>query len=592
MLYIERQPSRRSVLLLVFMAIVLYLSALTLPELRASDEALNAAMARDMVATGQYLKTHVYGHPIKAFPMYPWLVVICSGFQAPTVFSLRLPSVLAIWGLALLCGLIARRMQSAFAGWISAAVVLTSVASFTAGIRAQSEFVMSFFLCAAWYLWFHFGFEQKRWGLAWGAAHFLVFLAILSVGGKALFWFYVPMVFMRRPLTSLRRMQMPPHLLSSLILALVICVWLFITPDQPFLSWSVESGFVPRSHSENYLTHLVLFPWKGMLYLGAWSLLIWSPFCIALRQFERNQPACLLFRTIVWSIVIVLWLFPGTKALQLLPVLGPVAILIGVHFEIVLRRYQHILNRIMRVVAWSICIIGSLALIAWLTIATGIVEIEVKLSPYRWVGHCAGMCLFLTLTIYAVWFVVLRKASKITFRSSILWCICGVRVICICTIHSWDCWTHSDRRLAGLELTKYTSPDVSSEARIGVVNSLQKKMREDNASEIYYLPNKDFNFLCLVETFYLGKRVVRVNNPLADLPGTKDPVYVLSSRVPAVPTRQWTPVSNPVDMSMKRKVEVIKSDSIPFIKFVRRSMFKDDPNYVPKQLLVYRGTVK
>ena len=172
----------------------------------------------------------------------------------------------------------------------------------------------------------------------------------------------------------------------------------------------------------------------------------------------------------------------------------------------------------------------------------------------------------------------------------ILWC-CGVRVFAFARF--WPGILDSfGQALAGLELTKYTSPDVSSEARIGVVNSLQKKMREDNASEIYYLPNKDFNFLCLVETFYLGKRVVRVNNPLVDLPGTKDPVYVLSSRVPAVPTRQWTPVSNPVDMSMKRKVEVIKSDSIPFIKFVRRSMFKDDPEYVPKQLLVYRGTVK
>ena len=57
MIYIERQPSRQSVLLLALLSLALYLGALMLPELSAGDEAVNAAVARDMVETGHFLKT-------------------------------------------------------------------------------------------------------------------------------------------------------------------------------------------------------------------------------------------------------------------------------------------------------------------------------------------------------------------------------------------------------------------------------------------------------------------------------------------------------------------------------------------------------
>jgi hypothetical protein len=44
---------------------------------------------------------------------------------------------------------------------------------------------------------------------------------------------------------------------------------------------------------------------------------------------------------------------------------------------------------------------------------------------------------------------------------------------------------------------------------------------------IYYLPNREFNYLCLVETFYLDRRIIRVNDLATDLPDTPSPVYVL-----------------------------------------------------------------
>ena len=109
MIYIERQPSRQSVLLLALLSLALYLGTLMLPELSAGDEAVNAAVARDMVETGHVLKTSLYGQPVKYFPLYSWLVTLCSGFGPPSVFTLRLPAALALGGLAVLAGLAAWR---------------------------------------------------------------------------------------------------------------------------------------------------------------------------------------------------------------------------------------------------------------------------------------------------------------------------------------------------------------------------------------------------------------------------------------------------------------------------------------------------
>ena len=81
MLYIERQPRCRSVVLLVTLSLLLYAGALLLTELRWDMEALQAAMSRDMLFGGDYVKTRLYGREIREFPLYSWLVCVCSGFQ-------------------------------------------------------------------------------------------------------------------------------------------------------------------------------------------------------------------------------------------------------------------------------------------------------------------------------------------------------------------------------------------------------------------------------------------------------------------------------------------------------------------------------
>ena len=595
MIYIERQPSRQSVALLVLLSLSLYLGALVLPELAAGDEAVNAAVARDMVETGDFLKTHLYGQPVKYFPLYPWLVVLCSGFRSPTLFTLRLPAMLALGGLAFLAGMTAWRLQSSFAGWIAAAVVLMSVAGFHLGGHAQAEILQAFFLFAAWCAWFRFGHEQKRWALAWGVAHVFVFLAIMAVGAGALFWFYFPLFFMRRPLNAKIRMQVPAHLVSALILALVIGVWIYMTQGQPFMPWDVEPGLSPSREPSNYLWHFIAFPWRGVWQLGAWCLLVWAPFCIALHQFEINKAGCLFFRTIVFSISVLVWLRPGTTTTQLLPAFAPLAVLIGVHFEIVIRRYQHVLNRILRMVAWGIFFSGLLIAAMWLCIATGLLSMGCQLPPERVTLIASCVCALICVTVFLVWYLILRQKGSVTFRGCIIWCIFGVRILTLCSIHAWHTWAHSDRRLAGMTLagTLETTAELAELESVPLPEKGVRTLRavKGEADVIYYLPNREFNYLCLVETFYLNRRIIRVNDLATDLPDTPSPVYVLCSRVPALATRNWEPVSPAVDMTLRRRPEMMmRAPEMPWLSFLRLPANGED--HVARPLLIYRGTVK
>lgn len=554
MLYIERQPSTRSVVLLVVLAVGLYLGCLTVYELRSSDEALYAAFAQDMASSGDYMQTHLQGKPVRAFPLYSWLILLCSGLQTPSTFSVRLPAVLSLWGLALLCGLIARRMQSAFAGAVAAAVVLTCVASFRIGCRAQSEVLHALLLTGAWATWYHYGQRTKQWYRAWGFALGLVFLATLAVGAKALFFFYFPLLFLHRPFTIFHRLQGPAHVLMLTLLLAVIAAWLYLVPGQTFMSWNTVFSIPNPEPDGSFSRHLVAFPGKCLVYLLPWAFFCWSPFCLALRRFELDSNACNYLRTIIFCNGLALWLLPTASPLLLLPVLGAMAILVGVHFEIVIRRHQHVLLGILHAGSWLALFLAAAGLCFWAAVLTAAIHIE-DFPRQQAVSYAFA----LLLTIFLVWTQTLRVKTKRTFRSSILWCICGFRLVVMFFYFPLDNWLNESRRNAGLALAGLMSPqqapvlNPNPEATLPPeppppLNFQQLKMDIPHI----YLHSTDFY---QVETFYLGKRIINISNPMQELPIDDQTLFVLSPRSPAVPTHNWEPISPPVAMDLRYRLE-------------------------------------
>jgi 4-amino-4-deoxy-L-arabinose transferase-like glycosyltransferase len=604
MLYIERQPSSRSVIFLIVLAPVLYLASLTMVEVRSGDEALYAAMARDMVATGNFLKTHLYGRPIDAFPLYTWLTVLCSGFQSPTAFTLRLPAVLALWTLAAIAGLFARRLQGPFAGTVATAMILTCVVSFRVGARAQSEILNTLFLNAAWFAWFYWGQERKLWYLGWGIAMACLFLAVLAVGAKAVFFFYFPMLFMRRSLNLPHHLQSPAHICMVFLFAAAVMAWVFLTPNQPFLTWNTTLATAASAPGDGggYFSHLLHFPWKCLLYLCPWAIFVWSPFCLALHQFEQNSMACRYLRTIIFCHALLFWLLPNTSPLDLLPVFGALAVLVGIHFEIVIRRYQHIFIRAVKAAAWGVVAVSAIGAAAWIGVNNDLFIIEG--FSQKAAALCCGLLIVNAVLMHTQ---IIRQETKRTFRSSLLWCVCGFRVLSICLVYTLFTWAHEDRRLTALALAGEAPADSVPAPENALNQGVLPPPPPEPAPrpaplddvEVVYLHSSPRE-LFLVETFYLGKRIRLIENPSQELPAEAPCVIVLAPREPAVPGRTWEAVSPKVDMTLRRRVNIdirrqerqrVDDEDKALVRVSRRP-YPRWPNYTPNIFRLYRGTLK
>lgn len=581
MLYIERQPHCRSVVLLVTLSLILYVGSMLLADVRWDMEALQAMMSRDQQVTGDYVKMHVYGISLREFPLYSWLVALSSGFGKLNIVSLRLPSLLSLGGLALCCGLAARRLQSTYAGFIAAAVVLLSGASFRFGSHGVPLMLQALLSFAAWWSWYAFGIEQKRWQLAWGISHLLVFIGILNVGLEAVFWFYLPLLCMPRKLNSRGRMAMPVHVLSAVIFLVLAIVWfVIITPDQPLLPGS--RGANPGHNlilkttlrdTSGYLGHLVTYPWESVAWLLPWGILIWVPFCIAHRRFENVQTAGDYLRTIVYVMFAVFWLWPKSTPFHLLPLLGPLAILIGIHFEIILRRHQHILNSGLRVLAWIVFAGNVLSALFWGIVGCEFIVIE--LVPR---AHAVTFAVLQLILARILWGVILRKSSQCTFRSCILWCIFGARMLTLFTMEYYRCWERSDEKLAGQAIARCPQ---SAVGMLGQPTGLPEAI-----DRIYYRPLGETSSLHLTSFFYLDKPVVFVDRKLdlaQALPAEADHVLLLSQRAPLQGAFTWTALGQPVDMNLKRKaVFVFKENGLaqwPWLSVQLQATSRDDASH-------------
>ncbi|UKI29523.1 MAG: hypothetical protein L6W00_15710 [Lentisphaeria bacterium] len=75
------------------------------------------------------------------------------------------------------------------------------------------------------------------------------------------------------------------------------------------------------------------------LRLLPWSLIAWIPFCVALQALDSTPILSRYLRTLVFASLALLWLLPDGDPVELLYLLGPLSILVGINYELGMRRY-------------------------------------------------------------------------------------------------------------------------------------------------------------------------------------------------------------------------------------------------------------
>jgi len=526
-IYQEKAPAKTWWILHLLLFVALYLPNLGVRELRP-DEALNASMAWEMSRTGRFFETRLHGEPVRAFPLDAWLISIASGFGRPTEWSARLPSVLAILGIAGISGYVAARAAGRLAGAVAAVMVLTSPVAMAESERAGGNAVFAFLLTAAWFSWYRLGRVEKRWNLAWFASLALVCLAAFDAGILAFLYFYLPLLFLRRPFRFAVRARRPAHAVGLGMCAAVLVAWHAASPGQVFFPWkTVVHRMMPES-SAGYAGDLLWFPFSVGLYLFPWTFFVWPGFCAAFRPLETTPVFCRYLRTLILPVFAVGWLLPEVSPRSLLPVLGPLSVLTGIHYALLVRRHHRILARLPQVLGGAAVVAGGSVLAAIVLHAAGVVRFMG--IPVRHVvvsaclaGAAIGLVRGLNSRLNGAW-LWLRLVVAVL----------AVRLVFLAVAPPLHAAWHGRRRVFGRQLAESLPPEVT----------------------VYRIAP----YLLPAECYYLDRPVVRIHNlddvPLSERRGT---LYVLAGdQYPLldIETRRWEPCSPPVNLDSRVRVHV------------------------------------
>lgn len=620
MLKDQRETTRRHLFLLLLLFPLLYLLNLGIVELRSS-EALLGTIAREMETNVSALSVTAHGDAVDAFPMYPWLIHLCSGFQSPGTWTVRLPAALSVLAMALISGAFALHVSGPLAAAVTGAVLLTNLAFLRVGVRAQTETVLALFLSTGWLAWFFFGQEKKRWGLAWLAATLCLIAAVFTDGARAIAYFYLPFFFLRRPVRGRRRLLFPSHILCVLLMILVIGGWLMRVPSQPFMPWNVLQ--IMPTVSGSYVLHLLTFPLKFAIYLLPWTAILWAPFCLAYRHMEKRPVLFHYLRTIVLCAFLLSWVLPNTSPLAMLPVVPLLAILGSMHVAIVARRHRLLLEKGCLLLS-RLALIFSGILTAMILLHFSGVVVLVGFDSVRML-FSAFWCVLILLT--AVWFQRSDWRRHASLWKQAVLGMLSLRVLLLVSMEPLNAWRGNERMTTGralstilrYETTLVETPGEDKDSKsngsttdVGtpeppsgpganppaVSDGLNTRMREvvtavetgEALPDVIYRATQDY---FLTECFYTDRAVRHVEDLENDLPADATSVFVLAGEKPPIlSSRTWEPCSPLIDTN-SRKTQAFSwwlgDQRLLYIVPVPR---KYGPGEHPVYARMYRGVLR
>ena len=366
----NRTRARWGLLLTAALFLLLFLPWLSAERELFRQEGFFAAIAAECVESDRTLTdgiTATAHHAMMddAFPLYPLVVSLFYRCGVPMETALRLVGVLMLGVLSLLAALAAGTRSNFRAGLVAGCCCFGTLFAFEKGPVGGPETLAACFLFSAQLLFFHYGSRLADWNSAWIAAAILLSLGFLSAGPVVILFFALPLVFLRRPLSSSSKFRTAGFAAAALLIGVVILSWA-LPLEFALRSYAAESGFQAVAWS-GYLKDLVTFPLLLPVRMAPWVALMWMPFCVALQGISPLPVYSLYLRTLTFSMLALAWLLPKAAAVQIFFVVGPLAVLTGLYYDLGIRRYGPRLRRFigLGIVMFPLAMVYILAL-CWL----------------------------------------------------------------------------------------------------------------------------------------------------------------------------------------------------------------------------------
>jgi 4-amino-4-deoxy-L-arabinose transferase-like glycosyltransferase len=337
MVEMTERASRRDLLLVALLGLVLFLPGLGLRDLWNPDEARYAEVAREMRLSGEYVLPHLNGQIYtQKPPLLFWSILGASALTGGLdETAARLPSALAGVGALVLVFLFGQRLFGRRPAWLAAVVYGTCFKTFWQARFGQIDMLLGFLVALALWLWLR-GYTERRPGFYLGfyAVAGLGTLAKGPVGLLPPLLAILAFLFWNRERDEIRRL----HLGGGLLL------WAGVV-----LAWLVPAALAGGAEGGSYLREIVFKqnvtryadpwhhfqpPWYFLKILPAdffpWSLLLPSALVLGWRRFRGELRKGYLF-ALCWFAATVLFfsISPAKRSIYIFQMYPAMALLVG-----------------------------------------------------------------------------------------------------------------------------------------------------------------------------------------------------------------------------------------------------------------------
>ena len=452
-----------------------------------------------------------------SFPLFPWLAAALHQMGVSIELALRGISIGALGILTVMVWETGRRAVGLQAGVVAAAMMLSSNIVMEKALDGYPTLLCAALLLTAWLTWFWFGAVGGHWNRAWMYSMFFGGLSFYTVGWEGIVYYFVPLIFMRRPLSFWPKLQRAGFYNGIAILVFFILLWGIPRWSSGEVFRSLPLG---RGEFEGYGEHLINFPFDVIVRFLPWTFIAWAPFCVALQPLEQNPIFCRFLRTIVISLFVVLWVSPYTEARDIVLLAPPLALLTGMNYWIVIRRYGNQIKAIQPYFAFGALIIGAAIIVFYTTpifwwsnmihLSRGC-EFHDQ-SKYLLLGMGNGI-----LAMLAALVILLAPRERVSIWGAVL----------VLTA------------IVGMAFWSLPHPYRAQEASKRVMGQELRKAIESAGvePEVVYKDNR-IGFL-YGECYYMGYPVKTIKK-INELPVEKRDIFLLSNEFPLDPSRIWT----------------------------------------------------
>ena len=291
------------------------------------DEARYAEIAREMLATGNFIIPHLNYVPyIEKPPLLYWTTSLAFQFLGINEFAARLvPALSASLGV-IVTYLFGRRVFDHRRGLLAAAILVTSPLYATMAQVLTTDMLLTAMLSVAFFAFFLQWREGGRW---WIALYLAIALAVLTKGPVGVVLPVVAgMLFLWRQ-RALRSGTEKFHVMAGiLIVAAIVIPWFAVVAIKlpGFLDFYIIGEHFRRVFVASYSHDQPFYFFLPVIVVG---LLPWS-ICLPLLVFEGTRCPARSWCEIVAGLVLILFSAAEAKLIPyILPAVPPIALLLA-----------------------------------------------------------------------------------------------------------------------------------------------------------------------------------------------------------------------------------------------------------------------